>query len=189
MKNPIESLCGRPDPHGIWNCPTELYTRRMMIDMFISRSACRDHIEELVTSFDIGIVGLASEYPNLECDTFVFGRGPFQLVRNPENDLWVPEQFVPTITPDAGDIAVYYFTSAAPPSLRQSIVPFLSNSASADADRLTKLGYPTHYGIVAERTETQIVIHSKWGETDVYRHALWDVISPYGNAALFFKRP
>ena len=188
MKNPIVPLSGRPDPHGIWNCPIELYARRIMIDMFICRYPNGENIEELVTHFGIGVVGLASEFPNLECDTFVFGNNGFQLVWNREHQLWVPDRLVPTVTPSAGDIVAYYFTSNAPPDLKRSIVPFLSNSPATDAERLTKLDYPTHYGIVVEQTGTEIKIQSKWGETDVYRHALWDVLSPYGNAALFFKR-
>ncbi len=186
MSIPIDYIRGFPGPYGVWDCPLELYTRRMLIDQIIRR-AKSDYNEELDRDYEITVEALSHELPRQECDSFAYGRHRYNLIRHPETKLWVPNGQPVSSNPKPGDIVIYYMNDAAPPVLRGSVTQFSTPSKPGEAE--IRPNHPTHFGIVARRSESEIIIRSKWGETDVYRHALWDVISPYGNVAIFFEPP
>lgn len=165
----------------------ELYARRMMIDMFICRHK-GDYNEELALRFDIACTAPACDYPSLECDSFAYGDRRYTLIRDPQTSLMLPQGQAKLVQPTAGCLVLYYVTPEAPMEVANSTALFMQ-SASPAADHCCKPPRPSHFGIVSEVSQKQIKVRSKWGETDVYIHSLWDVITPYGNAAIFLAPP
>ena len=188
MSTYLERLTGNPSPEGVWGCPEELYARRTMIDLFICRQK-GDYNDELERRFDIKCVGLSNEHQSMECDSFVYGNRRYRLVRHSATGLMVPEGQRILQQPEPNAYVIYYVTADAPMEVDNAYALFSSSSGQRKLEPALTRYRPTHFGVVTDLNDHQVKIRSKWGEADVYLHDLWDVITPYGNVAIFVSPP